>query len=85
MSIGLPPIRQSIFDLGRDLMVYGPADDPVSLHLPKLLNKHLLRDQRDCPFEIGEAQHLTAEQAKQDLELPPAFEKFQRLLDSLRG
>src|SRR4029077_10852058 len=37
----LPPIRQAVLHLRRNLMVDKPPHDAVSLHLPQLLNQHL--------------------------------------------
>ena len=78
----LPPIRQAVLDLRRHLMVDDPPHDPVVLHLAKLLDQHLLRDRGYRPFQIGKSKHVSTEQVKEDHELPAAFQKFERLLDS---
>jgi len=63
-------------------MMDDPPHDPVVLHLAKLLDQHLLRDRGYRPFQIGKAKHVAAEQMEKDQELPSAFEKPERLLDS---
>ena len=63
-------------------MMHDTADNAVGLHLPELLDQHLLRDRRDRPFEIGEAQHLAAEQVKQDHQFPAPFEDAQHILNA---
>jgi len=62
-------------------MVHDAPDDPVALHLAELLDQHLLRDARDRPFQLREAQHLAAEQVKEDHQLPAALQELQGLLD----
>jgi len=64
-------------------MVDYAAHDPVLFHLPQLLDEHFLRDSRNRPFEIGEAQDISAEEVKQDHQLPAPLKKLERVLDAL--
>ncbi len=64
-------------------MVNCPPHDPVALHLAKLLDQHLLRDRGYRPFQVGKSKHPPAEQAEKNHELPSAFQKLERLLDSV--
>ena len=66
-------------------MVNDPPHNPVVLHLAKLLDQHLLRDRGDRPFQGGKSKHPPAEQVKKNHELPSAFQKLERLLDSAGG
>lgn len=63
-------------------MVDNAPHDAVTLHLPELLDQHLLRHTRYRPLKIREPQDIAAEQVKQDHQLPPAFEQLQRGLDA---
>src|SRR6266850_3961361 len=81
----LPLVRQTVLDFRRHLMMNHPPHNRVVLQLAKLLDQHLLRDRRYRPLQVGEAQHLSAEQVKQDYELPSAFQKLERLLDTASG
>jgi hypothetical protein len=63
-------------------MVDDAPDDAVELHLPELLNEHLLRDRRDRPFQVREAQHLASEEMEQDQQLPAALQNFEGILDA---
>ena len=62
-----------------------PLDDSIGFQLAKLLREHFLRDRRNRTLQIRESQNLAAEEMKQDQQLPTAFEKTERLLDTLRG
>lgn len=79
----LPPIGQRVFNLRRHLMMNDAADDAIGLHLPQLLDEHLLRHRRDRPFQIREAQDPPAEQMEEDREFPAAFEPFERLFNAI--
>src|SRR3546814_17518556 len=61
-----------------------PAHDTVFLHLAQLLDQHLLRDGGNRAFKIGEAQHLAAEQVKQDHQFPASLQNPQYLLHPAR-
>ena len=45
-------VYATVFDLRGHLMMDDPADDPVPLHLAKLLDQHLLRDRRDRLLQL---------------------------------
>ena len=60
-------------------------NDTIRLHLPQLLNEHFLRNSRDRPFEVGEAQYFAAEEMKEDDQLPPTLQNFECILDTLSG
>src|SRR6266699_59501 len=81
----LPPVREAVLDLGRHLMMNEAADDPIPLHLSKLLNQHLFGDCGDRPPQLGKAPDGAAEEVGQTHELPAAFENPQNVLDALRG
>ena len=66
-------------------MVDDSPDDSIDFQLAKLLREHLLGNLRDCTLQVGEAQHLAAEEMKHDQQLPAAFEELERMLDTLRG
>ncbi len=59
--------------------------DPVRLHLSQLLDQHFLRDGRDCAFEFGEPQQLSAKEVEQDQQFPTSLENLECLLDGLCG
>ena len=63
----------------------GPMNDTIRFHLPQLLNEHFLRNSRDRPFEVGEAQHFAAEEIKKDDQLPATLHYFERIFDTLSG
>ncbi len=63
-------------------MVDNAAHDPILFHLPKLLDKHFLRDSWDRAFEIGEAQNVPAKKVKQDHQLPAPLKNLERALDA---
>lgn len=63
-------------------MVNDAADDPVLLHLAKLLDQHFLGNSLDRALEIGEAQHLSTKEVKQDDELPAPIDQLERILDA---
>jgi hypothetical protein len=79
----LPPAREAVLDLGRNPRVDGAPDDAVGFHLPELLDEHLLRDRRDRPFQIREAQHFASEEMEQDHQLPAALQDLESILDAL--
>lgn len=58
-------------------------DNSVSLHLTKLLDKHLLRDGRYCPRQLGKTKNLPAKQVKENHQLPAALKNLQDILDAL--
>jgi hypothetical protein len=62
------------------LRICSPSNNASSLHCLQLLSKHLLRDGWYGSFQVGESHDLSAEQVKQDHQLPPSFEKAQRFL-----
>ena len=72
----LTPVGKAILHLGRHLVVDDALHDAITLHLPELLDQHLLRDCRNSPFEVREAQNMTAEQVEEDYELPTSFPKI---------
>src|SRR5258706_4061361 len=63
-------------------MVDDPPDDSIDLHLPELLDEHLLGDSRDRPFQVREAQHLASEEMEQDHQLPAAPQNLEGILDA---
>jgi len=63
-------------------MVDDASDDSVGFHLPKLLNEHLLGNGRDRPSQVREAQHLAAEEMKQDDQLPPPLKNLKGVLNA---
>jgi antitoxin component HigA of HigAB toxin-antitoxin module len=65
-------------------MVDDAENDPILLHVSELLDEHLLRDRRDCAFEIREAHNPASEQVKQDNQFPSPLEQLQGLLDAFR-
>ena len=79
----LPPVREAVLDLGRHLVMNEAADDPIPLHLSKLLNQHLLGHRGDRAPQLGKAPDVAAEQLKQNHELPSALENAQHVLDAL--
>src|SRR5258707_9323092 len=81
----LPPVREAVLDLRRHLMMNEAADDPIPLHLSKLLNQHLLGHRGDRAPQLGKAPDVAAEQVKQNYQLPSALENAQHVLDALRG
>lgn len=80
----LAPGREAILHLRRHLVVDGSAHNSVGFQLAELLRQHLLRNRRNRTLQVGEAQNLATEQMKQDQQLPPAFDEFERLLDAVR-
>ncbi|MEA2713775.1 MAG: hypothetical protein QOK27_1736 [Gemmatimonadales bacterium] len=66
-------------------MMDDSADDPVPLHLAKLLDQHLLRDRRDRLLQLRKPQQSSAEQMEENHQLPAAFQNFERLFDAPRG
>src|SRR3989441_12515590 len=62
-----------------------PADGAVPLHLPQLLDQHLLGDCWNCPLQLRKPQQLPAEQMEEDHQLPATFEDLQRPFDTARG
>ena len=58
----LPPVREAVLDLGRHLVMNEAADDPIPLHLSKLLNQHLLGHRGDRASQLGKAPDVAAEQ-----------------------
>lgn len=62
-----------------------PSDNAIGFQLAELLDEHFLRNPHDSPFQIGEAQHLPAEEVKQNHQLPSAFQKLECLLNAPRG
>ena len=81
----LPPLRETVFDLGWHLVMNEAAYDPIPLHLSKLLNQHLFGHSGDRAPQLGKAPDVTAEEMEQDHELPSAFENAQHAFDALRG
>jgi hypothetical protein len=65
-------------------MNYSPQH-AVTLKLPQLLRKHLLRDTGDGSLEIREPKHLAAEEMEQDHEVPSALEDADGPVDAGRG
>jgi hypothetical protein len=66
-------------------MMYNAANDPVRLHLPKLLDQHLLRDRRNGSLQLGKSQKISAKEMEQDQQLPAALEDLEGLLDAQSG
>jgi hypothetical protein len=62
-------------------MMHEPPHDAVSFHLPQLLNEHLLGDGGNGAPQFREAPHLTAEQVKQNHQLPAALQDPQHFFD----
>src|SRR5258707_11561576 len=62
----LPPVREAVLDLGRHLMMNEAADDPIPLHLSKLLNQHLFGHGRDRP-PLRSEEHTSELQSRQYL------------------
>jgi hypothetical protein len=52
--------------------MHGSGDDAVSLQAAQLLDQHLLRNARNGPFKLAEAQRPLAKELEQDRELPPS-------------
>ncbi|TCT20871.1 hypothetical protein EDC35_105315 [Thiobaca trueperi] len=57
-------------------MMDDTSNDAIFLHLTQLLDQHLLRNGRNCAFEIGEPQQLASEQMEQNHKLPSSFENL---------
>ena len=53
--------------------------DAIRLQVSKLLNKHLLRGERDSAFQLREAHDASIEQMKDDHHLPSALKQFEGL------
>ncbi len=66
-------------------MVNDARNDAIALELAQLLDQHLLRDTGNGPLEIGEASHLSAEELKQDDELPAPLKHLDDVLQTLRS
>jgi len=66
-------------------MVDKPTHDPVSLHMPQLLNQHFFGHGGDGASEFRKTPHLAAKQMKEDDELPPSFEDSQHLFNAFGG
>jgi len=81
----LPPVREAVLDLGRHLLINEAANDSIPFHLSKLLNQHLLGHRGDRAPQLGKAPDVTAEQVKQNHELPSTLENAQHVLDALGG
>ena len=64
--------------------MHGSHDHAVGFEVPQLLRQHLLGDLRNRALQIREAQHLAAEEVKQDQQFPAAVDELQRLLDAFR-
>src|SRR5258707_15416851 len=54
----LPPVREAVLDLWRYLMMNEAADDPIPLHLSKLLNQHLFGHGGGRPPQLGKETDL---------------------------
>ena len=65
-------------------MVDDPADNAVALHLPELLDQHLLRDRGYRPLKIGKAKQVSAEEMEKNYQLPAALENLEGLLNTAR-
>ena len=66
-------------------MVDDSPDDSIDFQLAKLLREHLLGNRRNRAFQLGESQHLAAEEMKQDQQLPAALDELEGVLDAVRG
>ena len=77
-------MRQAIFDLGWNLMMDDATDDPIGFHLAQLLDQHLLRNRRDRTFQVREAEHVAAEEMKQNHQLPTTLQNFEGIFNTLR-
>src|SRR5688572_12857938 len=73
----LPPRRERVLDLRRNLWVDLSTHQPVRLHLPKLLRQHFLRDRPHLPLQLGEPPRA-AQQSVQDHDLPPPADQGER-------
>lgn len=71
----LPPLRETVFHLGRNLSVDLPRDNAVGFHLAQLLAEHLLGNGGDRALKLREAQHGAPEEVEQDDQLPATFEE----------
>jgi hypothetical protein len=60
-----------------------PVHDSVALHLSQLLNQHLFRHCGNRTAQVGEPPHASAEQMKQNDQLPAALEDAQHVFDAL--
>lgn len=66
-------------------MVDDAPHDSVGLHLSKLLNKHLLRNRGDRPFQVREAQHLSIEEMKPNEQLPATLKNLEDIFHAVSG
>ena len=64
-------------------MMDDSSNDAIDLHLAKLLDEHLLRDRGNRPLKLREAEHLAAEEMKQDQQLPATLQDPEGVLDTL--
>jgi len=53
--------------------------------IAKLLDEHFLRNRGNRPLEVREAEHLAAEEMKQDYELPASLQNLEGILDTSGG
>jgi len=65
-------------------MMDDSSNDPIALHLAKLLDEHLLRDRGNRTLQLREAEDLAAEEVKQDQQLPATLQEPEGILDTLR-
>ena len=63
-------------------MVDDAPHDSIGLHLAKLLNKHLLRNRGDRPFQVREAQQPSIEELKQNEQLPATLKNLDGTFDA---
>jgi len=66
-------------------MMHDSSDNTIGLHVAKLLDEHLLRNRGNRAFQIREAEHIAAEEMKQDQQLPAPFQDLEGVLDTLSG
>ena len=66
-------------------MVDDAPHDSTGLHLAKLLNKHLLRNGGDRPFQVREAQELSIEEMKQNEQLPATLKNLEGIFHAFSG
>ena len=74
-------LRQRILDAGWDLPEVPADDDPVRLHLPQLLDQHLLADARHQPPQLAESPRPRREMPEDD-RLPLAADDGERRLQA---
>ena len=61
------------------------SDDPIGFHLAKLLDEHFLRNRGNRLFQLREAEHVAAEEMKQDQQFPASPQNLEGILDTPSG